>query len=333
MSLGGCYSPTFPDALQCSPSRGCPGNQTCDTSGVCRVNPTDASPLADGLQVADAGVDASPPDAACIAVPGSQTFDYTGSIETFVIPSCVTSITIEAWGASGGDSYQQVNVDGGKGARMKGVFAVVQSNALKILVGGRGADTVAPPHGIDFEQGGGTGGGGSFVATSGDVAMLIAGGGGGCTADSASNGGDAVVEEPGQASQGGSAGGEPGLGGTTTIHTGGGHEGTGGGGFSGPGIGISDSIPGFGGSNSPGTEFIAGGAGGIGGESSRNGGFGGGGSAGFTGGGGGGYSGGGSGTYQTAGGGGGGAGSFNAGTEQDNSPGVQVGDGKIEISW
>jgi len=31
----------------------------------------------------------------------TQTFNYTGSLQTFVVPPCVTSLTIEAYGAQG----------------------------------------------------------------------------------------------------------------------------------------------------------------------------------------------------------------------------------------
>ena len=33
---------------------------------------------------------------------GSQTFSYTGSQQTFTVPSGVTTITIKMWGAQGG---------------------------------------------------------------------------------------------------------------------------------------------------------------------------------------------------------------------------------------
>ena len=36
--------------------------------------------------------------------PGAgQTYNYTGSVQTYTVPAGVTSVTIEAWGAQGGD--------------------------------------------------------------------------------------------------------------------------------------------------------------------------------------------------------------------------------------
>lgn len=49
--------------------------------------------------------------------PGSTvitTYDYTGSIQTFDVPKCVTSLTVEAWGGGGG-GYDGTNSGGGKG--------------------------------------------------------------------------------------------------------------------------------------------------------------------------------------------------------------------------
>ena len=54
---------------------------------------------------------------------GSQTLSYTGSLQTFTVKSCVTSITIDAYGAQGGGTSSG-NPAGGKGARMSGTFAI-----------------------------------------------------------------------------------------------------------------------------------------------------------------------------------------------------------------
>ena len=43
-----------------------------------------------------------------------DTLNYTGAIQTYVVPSGVTSVTIEAYGAQGGTAYSIF--DGGKGA-------------------------------------------------------------------------------------------------------------------------------------------------------------------------------------------------------------------------
>src|SRR3954451_4486814 len=60
------------------------------------------------------------PGAASAALPGrtphSQTFAYTGSTQDFVVPQGVTSLTLTADGASGGDGEStSVNTPGGAG--------------------------------------------------------------------------------------------------------------------------------------------------------------------------------------------------------------------------
>ncbi len=286
--------------------------------------------------VSDATVDTSLDAAPCLA--GSLTIDATSSIVDFVVPDCITSLTIEVFGAEGGGS-NGAQLLGGKGARIKGDFVVNSGETLQVLVGGKGADAVA----INLsygEQGGGSGGGGSFVVSPSGSAMIVAGGGGGSSHNDIGNlllvpGGDGVVASSGQAGgNGGGTGGSAGGGGVTFNNVGF-HGGTGGGGMlSG---GVNDSVGDttrFGTANAPGSSFVAGGAGGIAGSIGRDGGFGGGGSAGYTGGGGGGYSGGGAGgspfAATVAGGGGG---SINLGTAQDNSPGVRNGDGQVIIVW
>ena len=170
---------------------------------------------------------------------GSQTFSYTGAQQTFTVPSGVSTITIQAYGAQGGNSLG--------------------------VVGGLG----------------GTGG----------------------------NGG-------------------------VTFTWRGWHPGTGGGGLLTDGVGVSGGASSYGTDNNPGLSFLNGGAGGIGGSSGRNGGFGGGGSAGYSGAGGGGYSGGGSGSHQSSRTySGGGGGSYNVGANQTNTAGANTGNGQIVISW
>jgi hypothetical protein len=269
---------------------------------------------------------------------GSQTIEASGAIVDFAVPPCVTSLTIEVFGAEGGGGSLAA-VLGGKGARMKGDFAVNEGEVLKVLVGVGGLDGIEIG-GVTTEQGGGTGGGGSFVVAINGDAMIIAGGGGGAT--HSSPGGFLLPGlDGGVGTSGGSPGGAvPGVGGDNG--TGGGtngnmgfHGGTGGGGFLTAGLSPSVGIAMWGTPNNPGSSYAEGGAGGIGGSKGRNGGFGGGGSSGFTGGGGGGYSGGGGGGTFTSGTptGGGGGGSFNAGTNPDNSPGVRVGDGQVIMTW
>lgn len=89
----------------------------------------------------------------------TQTFNYTGSMQTFTVPSCVSQVTIETVGASGGSVSIACSATGGKGARMIGTFSVTTGQVLSILVGGQGQ--------TNGEDGGG--GGGSFVVATGNV--------------------------------------------------------------------------------------------------------------------------------------------------------------------
>lgn len=318
ISTLGCFSPHYQEGLGCSESGGCPDGQSC-SGGLCYL--------------ASSTLDAAP-DSTQLCEPGSQDFGFTGSIESFEIPSCVEHLTIEVFGAQGGGGFGSGSKDaGGKGARMLGVFSVTGGSSLSILVGQRGANASS-----SLEQAGGSGGGGTFVVNALNERLLIAGGGGGATNSSVIlSGGDAPITEAGQDGGGGGFGGIGGSGGVTYLNSlSDYHTGTGGGGFTSDGTGISDGDKTrFGTPNYPGTRFLDGGAGGVAGSLGRNGGFGGGGSAGSTGGGGGGYSGGGGGApyNENASYGGGGGGSYNGGIGQDNAPGLGLGDGKVLIRW
>lgn len=243
---------------------------------------------------------------------GSDTLDYVGVIDTsFVIPACAGTITIEVWGAQGGSNTSSVAA-GGSGSYERGEFSLAPGTRLKVLVG----------------QYPGTasngGGGGTFVTLTNNTPLIIAGGGGG---SGAANDG---THKHGQTTTSGATGsGGGGLGGTN-----------GSGGFigasfaAGAGAGLlTDGQDGWV-ANSGGDAFVNGGAGanvgfGIGG-------FGGGGNgSGYVvGGGGGGYSGGGAASNSVGGGGfGGGGGSYNSGANPVSTGGVNLGNGRVVISW
>src|SRR5690606_9771444 len=86
-----------------------------------------------------------------VCVPVVTTFNPTGVIETYVVPSCATSIQIEAWGAQGG------SVSGGRGARMRGDFTVTPGTTLNVVVGMQGTT-----NSCGGAPASGGGGGGSF---------------------------------------------------------------------------------------------------------------------------------------------------------------------------
>ncbi len=70
---------------------------------------------------------------------GRQTFNFTGSTKTFVVPPCVTSIDLDVRGAAGGD--MGLSPKPGKGGRVQMSLAVTPGETLTIAVGGEGEDT------------------------------------------------------------------------------------------------------------------------------------------------------------------------------------------------
>ncbi len=246
-------------------------------------------------------------------------YTYTGTIQNFTVPTGVTSLTIEARGASGGSVNVNCTALGGLGARMIGVFTVTPGQVLQVLVGQAGFTNGADAGG----------GGGSFVVATGTIPLVVAGGGGGASNNIGSCGTNlaginAVITTSGTASAGGLIlGGTGGNGGGASSGSGGGGGGLIGNGVAGTGL-----------ANNNGKSFVNGGIGGTG-NNNDSGGFGGGGAGWFTGGnggGGGGYSGGGTSGAQPFTGGGGG-GSFNSGTNQSNTAGFQTGNGLVVFSY
>jgi hypothetical protein len=247
----------------------------------------------------------------------SVTYNYTGGLQYFTVPSGVTQVTIDAYGAQGGDSYWY---GGGYGARIVGTVSVSGGQQLKIMVGGKGGTGYC-----------GGGGGGTFVTTTANAPLVIAGGGGGAgyygypsgyaSGTTSTTGNPGWCGACGATAAGGGAG--PNGGGAIYYYYG---VGAGGGGLTGNGAG--------GGYNCGGTSFANGGTGGCGVGYGGAGGYGGGGGGDWYywtgGGGGGGYGGGGGGEYYGQGGGGG---SYNGGSGQTNQAGVRAGNGVVTISY
>src|SRR5262249_37410871 len=112
-----------------------------------------------------------------VCLSGTQTLSAVGHLQTFTVKSCVTSISIDAFGAQGGGTSGGAP-SGGKGARMSGTFSVAGGTVLNVVVGGMGSTTgcYAP---ATSELGGG-GGGGSFVWKVGETTPpIVAARGGG----------------------------------------------------------------------------------------------------------------------------------------------------------
>ena len=258
----------------------------------------------------------------------TSTFSYTGAMASYTVPSGVSTLSIEAFGAQGGSAA--AGFVGGLGARMKGSFSVSPGDQLLYIVGGQGINGGSSAGG----------GGGTFVAkvdpaspdiiASGPFAglhvtpLIIAGGGGGLRTAATSNGNPGVVTNTattasGSLSAGGGAvsGTTPGLGGIVSSSS----WGSAGAGFTGNGaLDVGNGL-------TASSSFLNAGIGGSGicSAGGINGGFGGGGTGGGCqgGGGGGGYTGGDGGWVA------GGGGSYNIGTSQSNTAGVRSGNGEL----
>ena len=125
---------------------------------------------------------------------GSQTFSYTGSSQTFTVPSGVSTITIKAWGAQGCAGHYGVGVyPGGKGGYATGSLSVSGGNVLYVFVGQQPTAT------DDNRQGGGGGGASDVRYANGDGTwyhstglysrIIVAGGGPGTHGSSTYSGG------------------------------------------------------------------------------------------------------------------------------------------------
>jgi len=232
------------------------------------------------------------------------TFSYTGNVQTFTVPACASSLTIDAYGAQGGSNTVSYNNQGGLGGHNQATFSINPGTVLYVYVGSQPNSYVGGYNGGGNGVGLGEGGGGASDVRMGGTDLnsriIVAGGGGGVPQQWSSTGGTG----------GGTNGGDPtgGAGGT------------------------------YGGYNGYGATQNAGGQGNpVYGESvSDEGSFGQGGTGGFEnnsgGGGGGGYYGGGGGDAGPGGGGSGyvtGVGSSNV----SYNSGVQSGNGQVVITW
>lgn len=246
-----------------------------------------------------------------ISAQATVVFDCSGGCEDWVVPSGVTSIMVDAYGAQGGGASP------GLGGRTTCVLAVTPGETLRICVGCQG--------GISF---GGFNGGGSVETTVGNPAP--AGGGGATDVRRTPYAlADRLVVAGGGGGQGGKSTGSGNVGGAggpgaNPVGFGGGDVDSNGGGAGGSLV-----AGGAGGAgNDPGEPGVLG----IGGRGDADAGFvcGGGGGGGLYGGGGGG----GGGSNESAGGGGGGS-SVGTGTGLDNGfeTGVKTGDGQCIITY
>jgi len=104
-----------------------------------------------------------------------QTFSYTGSNQTWTVPSGVTSATIKLWGAGGGSDSTGSGQYGAGGGFAEGTVSLTPSSTMYLVVGQGGALGT-------YGGSGGSGGGYSGLFSSSVShanAIIIAGGGGG----------------------------------------------------------------------------------------------------------------------------------------------------------
>ncbi len=281
----------------------------------------------------------------------TQTFNFTGGVQSFTVPCGVDSVFLQAWGAQGGSGATGgAGVSGGVGGLggyAEGWLPVVPGDILNVMVGGQGATPTGGFNGggNGGSQNAGGGGGASDVRVGGTteadrVITAGAGAGGGragCDEGSAltggiggtggAGGGGVGVDGVDSPTSGGVAGGGKG-GNFGSVQGALGAKGLGCPSFSGTDGGTATTGTGATGGNGQtcccsSSNSIPGGGGGGGGQ--IGGGGGGGGSAGTSGC---------SGNSKGAGGGGGGGSSYVGGVINGvTNSGIWLGNGQVTISW
>jgi hypothetical protein len=221
--------------------------------------------------------------------PVTQTFTYTGATQTFVVPSCVGSMTIDVRAAKGGDA----GYTGASGGAIRGVITATPGQTMYFNVGGQGSLTAGGFNGggnggVGSSSSGAGGGGASDVRIGGTALsnrIIVAGAGG-------ASGGSTTYNAQGGTGGGGTSCSSPlGMGGGAGTGFGSGNTS---GGCSG-GTGTSYASPGSGGGLTSGGGLSGSGVGGYGAAGALGAGGAGGDNAGTYGGGGGGVNGGGGG--------------------------------------
>ena len=111
LSILTIFGLTVQSYAQC-PSITCPGNITVNSdSGICGAVVSYTAPI---------GTDT------CNTI--SQTFNYTGSMQIYVVPAGVTTVAIQADGAQGGSNM--IGVVGGLGGTALGDLTVTPGDTL-----------------------------------------------------------------------------------------------------------------------------------------------------------------------------------------------------------
>jgi hypothetical protein len=136
----------------------------------------------------------------------SATYNYTGTVQTFTVPACVTSITVDVLGAKAGNNGSYA---GGNGGRVQATVPVTPGEILNIYVGQQGVSTSVSSPPVYNGGGGvysyvsngtsGTGGGASDIRrapyANADRLVVAGGGGGGGYINVGGHGGGLVGQD------------------------------------------------------------------------------------------------------------------------------------------
>jgi len=107
----------------------------------------------------------------------TRTFTYTGSLQSFIVPTTTSSITVYMWGAGGGGYYPTQSY-GGAGCYLTGILPVTGGETLSVLVGQAGTIQFPAQTGLATRFGGG----GGIISTGGNGNAQFNGSGGGRSA-------------------------------------------------------------------------------------------------------------------------------------------------------
>jgi hypothetical protein len=99
------------------------------------------------------------------ALTGTNIFTYTGSDQSYTVPTGITSITVTMWGAGGGSAG---GAGGGPGAFVSGTLNVTAGQTLKVIVGQGGPTT----DGTFYGGGGSRSAGGNAAGSGGGRSAL-----------------------------------------------------------------------------------------------------------------------------------------------------------------
>lgn len=112
---------------------------------------------------------------------GSQTFSYTGAMQTFVVPNGVSMISVDAYGAQGGSNSPSTNVN--YGGRVQADFPVTAGTTIYVYVGEQPNGLTGGWNGGGNGETAGQGGGGASDIRIGGTTLndrvIVAGGAGG----------------------------------------------------------------------------------------------------------------------------------------------------------